>query len=136
MARPPSQQPTDGELELLAFLWEHGPTPLRQICSGLRHRRPVATTTVATMLGVMLGKGLVARTSGPRGYLWSAAVSRQAATNSLVGKLVDRMFDGSAQRLVAHLIESGEFSPAEQAEIESLLRAHADARTKRRGTRK
>src|SRR4051812_1656871 len=61
MARPPSVQPTEGELEILKVLWEAGPSGLRQVCAGLRAHRPVATTTVATMLKVMQEKGLVER---------------------------------------------------------------------------
>ena len=57
MARPASDQPTDGELEILNILWEIGPAELRLIHAALNARRKVATTTVATMLGVMLDKG-------------------------------------------------------------------------------
>ena len=50
MARPPSKQPADGELEILKILWETGPAGLGQIHTVLQERRGVATTTVATML--------------------------------------------------------------------------------------
>lgn len=53
MARPASAQPTDGELEILNVLWERGPSGLKPVCDGLRQARPVATTTVATMLKLM-----------------------------------------------------------------------------------
>ena len=72
MARPPSTHPTDGELELLQILWQAGPSSLGRICTALRLRRPIATTTVATMLKVMLDKGLIRR--------------RHAAGLSLVGQ--------------------------------------------------
>ncbi len=72
MSRPANDQPTDGELEILKLLWELGPAELKQIHAGLQAQRKVANTTVATMLTVMLAKGLVKRKSGPRGYLWSA----------------------------------------------------------------
>jgi predicted transcriptional regulator len=126
MARPASKQPTDGELEILKFLWEHGPAELKAICAGLQQERKVATTTVATMLGVMLEKHLVKRTSGQRGYAWSAAISHEAAARNMLGKLVDRLFDGSASLLVAHLIEDGKLSDADRARIESLLHESAN----------
>jgi BlaI family transcriptional regulator, penicillinase repressor len=126
MPRPPNDQPTDGELEILKLLWELGPAELGPICAGLQSRRKVANTTVATMLTVMLAKGLVKRKSGSRGYLWSAAVSRDAAASGLVGKLVDRLFDGSTERLVTHLIEAGKLTHAQQAEITSLIARQAE----------
>jgi BlaI family transcriptional regulator, penicillinase repressor len=126
MARPPSKQPTDGELEILKILWETGPTGLGQIHNVLQERRGVATTTVATMLKMMLAKELVQREDGPRGYLWSARVSRKAAVSGLLGKLVQHVFDGSARRLVAHLIQEGDLDDRERAEILELLKTQSD----------
>jgi BlaI family transcriptional regulator, penicillinase repressor len=121
MARPASTQPTDGELEILKVLWPSGPVPLGQVCAALRRRRPVAPTTVATMLQVMRGKGLVKRSRGPRGFLWSAKVSQEAAASRLLGKVLDHVFDGSAQRLVAHLLDEGKLSTRDRQEIRRLL---------------
>jgi predicted transcriptional regulator len=125
MARPPSEQPTDGELEILKILWDLGPVGLGQIHAVLHERRGVAITTVATMLKMMLAKELVERDDGPRGYLWTARVSRKAAVSGLIGKLVQHVFDGSARRLVAHLVEEGELDDREREEIVELLRAEA-----------
>ena len=121
MARPANFHPTDGELELLQILWQAGPAGLGQICSTLRLHRPIATTTVATMLTVMLDKGLVHRRRGPRGYLWSAKTTRQGAAAGMIRKLVDFVFDGSAQRLVAHLLESGELDDDQRRELRRMI---------------
>ena len=125
MARPKSKQPTDGELEILKLLWDAGPRELGYVCNELRRRRPVATTTVATMLSVMLNKGLVKRTCGPSGYLWSAKAGRQATTRQLVEKLIDRVFDGSARLLMAHLVESQKLSEKERREVLAILKRGA-----------
>lgn len=121
MARPRSDQPTDGELEILQLLWDLGPAPLGALCEALRQRRPVATTTVSTMLRIMLDKGLVERSQQARGALWSAARSREDTSRGLVSRLLDRAFGGSARQLVTHLIEDGELSEAERQEILRLL---------------
>jgi BlaI family transcriptional regulator, penicillinase repressor len=125
MARPPSKQPTDGELEILKILWDLGAVGLGQIHAVLHEHRGVAITTVATMLKMMLAKELVEREDGPRGYLWKAHVSRKAAVSGLIGKLIQHVFDGSARRLVAHLVEAGELDDREREEIVELLRAEA-----------
>jgi BlaI family penicillinase repressor len=122
MARPASQHPTDGELEILRVLWDRNGASLGEVCEVLRRERPVATTTVATMLKVMLEKGLVRRKqSGGRGLQWSAVVTHAAAAKSMVGKLVDGIFDGSAQQLAAHLVERGKLSDSELAELRKLI---------------
>jgi BlaI family transcriptional regulator, penicillinase repressor len=123
MARPPSVHPTDGELEILQVFWQSGPRSLGQICSALRLQRPIATTTVATMLKVMLDKKLVRRKRTAQGYLWSAATTQNAAADGMVRKLLDKVFDGSAQRLVAHLLESDQLSNKEREELRLLMDA-------------
>jgi predicted transcriptional regulator len=73
------------------------------------------------MLRVMFDKGLVRRKRSGRGHQWSAAVTQEAAARSMVGKIVDGIFDGSASRLVAHLVEGGQLSAAELKELRELI---------------
>ena len=134
MARPASTHPTDGELEILRVLWERGPSSLGDVCDALRQQRDVATTTVATMLRVMLDKQLVKRKQSGRGHQWSAAVTHAAAARSMVGKLVDGIFDGSAQRLVAHLVEGGKLSADELAELRTLINSNS-SKVSRKGAK-
>ena len=121
MARSASNQPTEGELEILKLLWDSEPQELGQICAALRDQRPVATTTVATMLKVMMNKGLAKRTKGKRGWVWTAKVSREANTGNMLTKLIDRVFDGSAQLLVTQLLEQGKLSDEDRRQIRALL---------------
>ena len=131
MARSASQHPTDGELEILRVLWAEGPSALSRVCEALREEREVATTTVATMLRVMQDKGLVKRRGAGRGALWVAAVTHNKAARGMVRKLLDGVFDGSADRLVTHLVEGGQLSKEQLSELRQLI----DARSKK-GTRR
>lgn len=123
MARRPSTDPTEVELEILTALWDGGAQELGRVRDAVStaRGREVAKTTIATMLGVMLDKGLVRRERGGRGYLWEAAVSRNATSSGVLSRVIDRVFDGSAKRLVAHLIEDGRLTPQERREIQALL---------------
>lgn len=121
MARPQNQQPTDVELEILSLLWKLGPLELGPLCTAIREVRPVATTTVATMLSVMITKGFAKRTKGDNGWKYSAVVTREDAAKDLVRKLVDRAFDGSASLLVSHLLDRGELTEDERKQILDLL---------------
>ncbi len=121
MARPASVHPTDGELEILHVLWDKGSTGLSVICEALRVERDVATTTVATMLRIMLDKGLVKRQGAGRAARWSATVTHQSAAGGLVGKLVDHVFEGAADRLAAHLVEGGQLSRQQLSQLRKLI---------------
>ena len=133
MSRPPSEQPTDGELEILRVLWSAGPIALSELCETIRRDREVATTTVATMLRLMADKRLVKRTGSGRGAVWSAIVTQQKTERRIVDRLVERVFSGAADRLVAHLVEGGALSADQLAELRALIDAAPD--TKRGRTR-
>ena len=133
MARPTRNRPTDGELEILRILWDRGPSELGVVQEALEEARgrTVAKTTVATMLKVMLEKNLVRRSEGRRNTRWSARITRRVASRGLVGSLTDAVFDGSAGRLVAHIIEQGQLSASEREEIRRLLDAADERGTSR-----
>ena len=135
MARPPGTQPTDAELEILKTLWEQGPSGLGQVHAQIHGRRSVALTTIATTLKTMLAKGLVTRRDGPRGYVWSAVASRGSTATGLLGKLVNHVFDGSARRLVAHLIQEGALSDHDRDEIRGLVEAYSGTHAANGGNR-
>jgi len=135
MPRPPSTHPTDGELEILRVLWSAGPTSLSALCEQLRKDRDVAATTVATMLRVMSDKRLVKRTGSGRGATWAAAVSQQHTERGMVRKLVDRVFDGAADRLVAHLVEGGQLNYDQLAGLRRLLDEKTTARAAKRNNK-
>jgi predicted transcriptional regulator len=69
----------------------------------------------------MNDKGLVKRTGSGRGATWAAAVSKQKTERGMVRKLVDRVFDGAADRLAAHLVTGGELSKAQLNELRHLI---------------
>jgi predicted transcriptional regulator len=121
MARTASPYPTDAELEILRILWESGPSTIGEICSAIRERREVATTTVATVLKVMRGKKQVKRKKSTQGFVWSAQTEHSKTATGMVRSLTDRLFDGSAHRLVSHILESGELTDEERNEMRSLL---------------
>jgi BlaI family transcriptional regulator, penicillinase repressor len=121
MPRPANPHPTDGELEILRILWSVGPSSLSTVCESLRTEREVATTTVATMLKVMLDKNLVKREGSGRGAMWSAAVTQKSAARGMVRKLVANVFEGSAHRLATHLVEGGQLTDKQLAELRNLI---------------
>ena len=121
MPRPATQHPTDRELEILDLLWKQGPMGLGELRDALAADREVAATTVATLLRIMHGKRLVRRRQTKAGYRWSACVTPKDAASGIIGKLVDRIFDGSAGRLAAHLVENGGLSPSELADLRRLI---------------
>ena len=123
MARKPSKEPTDAELRILHCLWDGGPMRLSEIAAELaREGDALANTTIATMLKVMSEKKLVRRAQRGGNVVWKAAVTREKASSGSVDRLLDRLFEGSASKLVAHLLSGGQITAQDRAEIDRLLR--------------
>ena len=121
MARSGSKHPTDGELAILKVLWEQGPSRLRALCESLGEERRTAPSTVATMLKIMKDKGLVERVSSGSGVVWRAKLTQEAAGSGMLQRLMNQLFEGSAQKVVLHLLEEGKLSRKDREEITKML---------------
>jgi BlaI family transcriptional regulator, penicillinase repressor len=119
--RPAPTQPTDVELQILRILWERGPSPVRDIHARLEAEKGTNYSTTVKMLAVMLQKGLVKRNENSQPHIYRAALTREKAGRRMIGHLVDKVFDGSASRLVLQALSSETASKEELAEIRKLL---------------
>lgn len=105
------------ELEIMMVLWESGPSTVQAVQQQLESTRPLAYTTVQTMLNVLHRKAKVSRSLEDRAYAYSAAVSRAQAVRQAMGDIIDRMFGGSVESLVVSLVESRHVTPEKLAEL-------------------
>jgi predicted transcriptional regulator len=117
MARPRNL----GELQhaILSILWDSGEATVADVHAALHPERPLALTTIATMLRKMEGRELVTHRTEGRQFVYRAALQRDRAHREMVSDVVDRVFQGDATALVSHLLREGEFEPTE---LEALRR--------------
>ena len=120
--RNANPKPTDAELEILRVLWRQGPATVRQVCEALNRDRIVGYTTVLKLLQIMTDKGLVTREYvEQRAHVYAARASEEYAQRRMVKDLLDRVFDGSAQKLVLHALTAKKASAEELAQLRRLL---------------
>ena len=122
MLKPKKTVPTGQELAIMKVLWQRGRSTVREVYEELRKQRPLAYTTVLTMMGILEHKGYVRKTAGERAYIYSPARPQEKVVGGLVNDFVNRVFDGSAKPLLVHLIESRDLSEQELQELRKLLR--------------
>jgi predicted transcriptional regulator len=115
----PSRKPTNAEVAILRVLWNRGPSTVREVAKVMG--REAAYTTVLKLLQNMTGKGLVRRDESARTHVYEAARSADETQRQLVVDLLERVFDGSASRLVMQVLAATETSAKELAEIRKLL---------------
>ena len=87
-------------------LWDLGEGGVRQVQLEIGRERPLAYTTVMTLLDRLARKGAVARRKEGRRHVYAPLVSREAALEVAVDRLAQDFFGGSRERLRNHL--SGE----------------------------
>lgn len=113
------RKPTDAELAILRVLWMRGPSTVRQVAEKMG--REAGYTTILKFLQIMTEKGLVRRDESARTHVYEAACSQDQTERQLVADLVDRVFGGSAAKLVLQALATTRASPEELAEIRKLL---------------
>ena len=115
-------RPTDGELEILRVLWREGPSTVREVHAILSRNKPATGyTTVLKLMQIMADKGLVTRDESNKAHVYTAHAPEEQTQRAMVSDLLDRVFGGSASRLVMQALSSKKASPAELAEIRHML---------------
>jgi BlaI family penicillinase repressor len=117
------------ELEIMQVLWESGPANVQTVQQHLN--RPLAYTTVQTMLNILHRKGKVKRALRERAYFYRPSVTQGQVVRQTVSDLVNRLFAGSAEDLVMSLLESKQITPEKLARLQKLVQdAEEDGRGK------
>jgi predicted transcriptional regulator len=101
------------ELACLNVLWLLGEANVQAVRDHLARTKPLAYTTVMTMLDRLARKELVTRRKSGRSFLYTPAVSRDTIRRAALRELVDSLFDGSPAALAAYAGASRGPFPAE-----------------------
>jgi predicted transcriptional regulator len=111
---------TDREADVMQILWEHGPSVVSEVRSGLTY--DLAYTTVLTILRTLESKGYVTHVEEGRGHRYAAAVQQQAARKSALRHLTSKLFGGSTELLFAQLVADKNLTPKEVRRMRELLK--------------
>jgi predicted transcriptional regulator len=121
MSRRRSTTPTEGELEILSVLWEHGPTTVREIYNRLKGKRGTGYSTTLRMVQIMTEKGLILKDDAVRPQLYTAAAPQEQTQLQLVDHLIQSGFGGSAMSLVLRAAAARRITGEDLAEIKRMV---------------
>ena len=108
------------QLSILGVLWDRGEASSADVRSALAPERPLALTTVTTLLSRLEKKGVLTHTRSGRRYLYHPTVSRREVRGAMVDELLGSLFDGDPLRLLDYLLREGRVQPRE---VKRLLEA-------------
>ncbi len=107
------------ELHVMDVLWEEGPASAKRIADVLSETVGWSKTTTYTVIKKCLDKGAITR-SDP-GFICTAAITKREIRRQETADLIDRLFGGEADRLVASILEDGSLSGDEIAQLRRMI---------------
>lgn len=110
---------TDREADIMGVLWRRGPSTVAEVRAALHDE--LAYTTVLTMLRTLQGKGYVGYEEEGRTHRYFAAVEQQDARKSALRHLAEKLFDGSPELLLTHLVAAQKLDRKQLERIRKLL---------------
>ncbi len=106
----------------MKVVWKTGQATVREVYETLLERRKIAYTTVLTMMKILEGKGYLTKDQDERAHVYRPAKPEHAVVRSMVREFVDRVFNGSTQPLLLHLVRDKRLSERELEELARLLK--------------
>jgi predicted transcriptional regulator len=123
MPREPDEGLTLREGQIMEATWHLGEATVEEV--RVRLAEELADSTIRTLLGVMEKKGYVGSRKGERGKakVYGPLVQQKEAQGSALRQLTQRLFAGSADLLVARLVEDRQLSLTELDRLRRKLEA-------------
>ncbi len=121
MANKKRTLPTRQELEIIKIVWKLKTATVRNVYETLREERRIAYTTVMTMMRIMEGKGQLLKWQEGRAYVYKPTHPKGQIIKEMVEEFVDRVFNGTPEALLAHLIDESDLSLEEQRKIKGII---------------
>ena len=122
MPKAAREIPPPLELLCLRTLWSLEEANVKQVRQVVTETRPLAYTTVMTVLERLVRKGKLRRRKVGRAFAYSPTESRDAMRRTAIRELLDGFFDGSEDELMAFL-RNGERAAAASAGVAASARA-------------
>jgi predicted transcriptional regulator len=119
MTMPTPVSFTDRELDVMAVLWELGSATVADVRERLAD--PLAYTTVLSVLRTLEEKGHVGHTEEGKAHRYTPLVERRAAGRSALSRLIDKVFAGSPEMLLAQLVGDRDLSSDELRRLRKLV---------------
>jgi len=121
--RPRSKILTGQELEIMKVVWDHEQATVRDVYQAILEKRKVAYTTVMTMMKILEQKGYLKKSQEERAYVYRAAQPKRQVIGAMVRDFINRVFNGSAEPLLVHLVEEHHLTQEDLEEIAQLRKA-------------
>lgn len=105
----------------MQVVWDLGQATVRQVHGAISAQRPVAYTTIMTMLGLLVKKGHLRREESGRAFLYRPTHPKSRVVSRMLDDFLARVFRGSARPLVLALLRNRKLSRKDLEEIARIV---------------
>ena len=105
----------------MKVVWRLDKATVRDVYEALRDKRPVAYTTVMTMMKILEEKGYLKKALVDRAHVYRPAQRRQQVVGAMVRDFLDRVFDGATGDLLVHLAKDNKLTDKQRRIVKQLI---------------
>lgn len=109
----------DAEMNLMNLIWEQEPIKAKELSALAWGELGWKTTTTYTVLKRLCDRGIIKRDEPE--FVITSLISRSEVTREHVGKIVDKLYNGSRKLFLASFLEEEALTTKELSEIRALL---------------
>jgi predicted transcriptional regulator len=119
--RTPHPTLTPQELAIMKVVWRLDKATVRDVYEAVRDTRPVAYTTVMTMMRILEDKGYLKKSLVDRAHVYRPAQRRQQVVGAMLRDFLDRVFDGAPDALLLHLAKDNQLTDKQRRIVKQLI---------------
>jgi BlaI family transcriptional regulator, penicillinase repressor len=119
--RPKHATLTPQELEIMKLVWLRENATVRDIYEALLDKRKIAYTTVMTMMKILETKGYLKKRRQDRAFIYRPAHPKSQVIGGMLREFIDRVFNGSAEPLLVHLVKSRQIREKDLQKIVRMI---------------
>lgn len=110
---------TERELDIMSVLWRDGSGTVAEVRGALE--QDLGYTSVLKMLQILEEKGMIRHEQEGRAYRYFPIVEPDEAGGHALGRIVDKIFQGSAEMALARLVSGRALEPDEARRMKAML---------------
>ena len=109
------------EFAIMKVVWRLDKATVRDVYETLRESRPIAYTTVMTMMKILEDKGYLKKILVERAHVYRPAQRRQQVVGAMLRDFLDRVFDGAPDALLLHLAKDNKLTETQRRIVQQLI---------------
>jgi BlaI family transcriptional regulator, penicillinase repressor len=110
------------ELQIMNVVWEKGKATVHDVKEALAKGRKPAYSTILTMMRKIEAKGYLEHEVDNRTFIYRPMISQKDVRHSILGDILDRLFEGSPSLLMNSLVEETDIDATELQQIKKLIK--------------